>query len=138
MNTRSLFVLAAALCASAVVAAPTPKDMVAIGYPASKVTVPVWDALLARTASFDIVAGTSRENVQMRLGGPKQMLSPDVWLYDNCQPDLGKAREQSCDLLIITFDGKSVTEMKFVNRPLATLIAADLKRGPANGYALSK
>src|SRR5512146_3060691 len=96
MNKRTtpILILVASLVSAtaATFASEAPKGAPAVGFWASKVTVTSWNDLLDRSESNAIVAGTDRNSVLAELGRPAQELSPDVWIYGNCQPDQAAAQ----------------------------------------------
>lgn len=129
MNTRtiSVLVLAATLSALAFTSlSAAPQTGSAIGYWASKITVNSWDIMRETSRSETISPGTTRATVLALLGKPLQELSPDVYRYDNCQPDQYLASAQGCNTLIITFAEGRVADIKFVNDHGTAVIAANL------------
>jgi len=142
MNTRSsvLVAIASTLLASALTAAqPTAP---AVGYPASQITVGVRDLFTSSIQTHTITAGTARKTVVSLLGKPRQALTPDVFVYDNCEPDQSVARVRGCRTLVVTFSQDKVADLKFVNSAAATIIASNLREpqidGHDNGPAASK
>ncbi len=138
MNARmsSILILAAALGAPALIpVSAEPSASSAVGYWASKVTATRWNDLLARRDADEIVAGASQYAVVAALGQPVLELSPDVWVFDSCRPDLPEAQARGCNLLVITFAQGKVSEMRFVNHPAAEVIANNLKSERPERYA---
>lgn len=130
-TVRSLIIAATfvALASPSLPAAPNVAP--AHGFWASKVTVTTWNTLLKTRETHGIAAGTSRSEVVRLLGQPREMLTPDVYLYDNCRPEQSVARE--CADLIIAFSQDRVVSMRFVNHTGTAVIATNLRNriGPA-------
>ena len=131
----TMLVLAGALSAFAPVSASAKTKDAAIGYWASQITVNSWNVLLERSESNSVFEGASRRAVLATMGAPAHRLSPDVWVYDDYQPDLTEARERGCDILVITFAQEKVATMKFVNPPAAEVIAAAARTARSDRYA---
>jgi hypothetical protein len=124
----SAALLSAALGAPAFSSAPVAQQTIpAVGYLASRINVNSWDPMFQTTKTQSITAGTTRAAVLSLLGSPRQQLAPDVYLYNNCQPNWFVARGQGCVTLLITFAKDRVADMKFVNASAATIIAANLR-----------
>jgi hypothetical protein len=142
MKSRLLSVafLSAALGAPAFSSIPTAQPVIpAIGYWASRIDVNSWDRLLHSTQTRSITAGTERAAVLSLLGSPRQQLTPDVYLYDNCQPEPFVAREHGCFSLVVTFAKDRVANMRFVNTSAATIIAKNLgEETQAKGGSVAK
>ena len=137
-SIATILVLAGALSASAPVpASAAPKDA-AIGYWASQIRVTSWNVLRERSESNSIFEGSSRRAVLATMGEPAQRLAPDVWVYDDYRPDLTEARQQGCNILVVTFVGEKLATMKFVNHPAVDVIAAAVKAGRSERYASSQ
>jgi outer membrane protein assembly factor BamE (lipoprotein component of BamABCDE complex) len=131
MNTRipSLLVLAAALSTSALSAAS--KDTPAIAYSVSAVT--------SASSGFEKVSpGATQGTVVRVLGAPALEMSPDVWVYHNYHANLALANEQGCDTVVITFAQGKVADLKLVNHPAATYLAANVKIKSVRMIASSK
>lgn len=130
MKNRLLTValLSAALGAPAFASTPTTQPTIpAVGYWASRIDVNSWDKMLHSTKTRSIITGTSRAAVLSLLGNPLQQLTPDVYVYDNCQPEPFAARARGCVTLVVTFAQDRVANMRFVNPSAATVIAANLR-----------
>lgn len=65
-------------------------------------------------------------------------LSPDVWVYPGYHADLDLPNGQRCDTIVITFAQGKVVDLKFVNQPTVSLLAANSKSKPTEGYASIK
>jgi len=141
MNTRttSVLICLAVLLGSTALsfASDAPKDASAIGYWASRINVTTWNDLMDRSEDQAIVPGTGRSSVASILGQPAQELSPDVWVFDNCQPDDQEAHAKGCDILLVTFEHDRVANLKFVNQVAAEVIAAHLKGAHPERYAMA-
>lgn len=124
MNTRlvALSVLSTALGMSAVPALSA-APQTALGYWASEITVNP-RVIYARSKARIITAGTARATVLSLLGQPKQVLAPNVFVYDNCRID--QRLPGRCDNLIVTFKQEQVVSLRFVNDRATMVIAADL------------
>jgi hypothetical protein len=137
IRTISALVIAATLTMS--VFSPlsaAPKEASGVGYWASTITVKSWDPLSETWQRQSISAGAPRALVQSLLGKPRQELTPDVYLYDNCRADQTLASGQGCNTLIVTFAQDQVAAMKVVNAPGAQTIAANLRAHHLNSYAM--
>lgn len=130
-TVRSLIIAATVVALTSPSLPAASKTAPAHGYWASKVTVNIWNTLLETREAHTIAAGTSRSEVVRLLGQPREMLAPDVYLYDNCRPDQSVARE--CADLIVAFSQDRVASMRFVNRAGTAVIATNLRNrtGPA-------
>jgi len=138
MKTRNkLYLIAAVLSAafSAMYAAEQQPN--SAGYHVSKVSVRHWDPLFSTTKTEAITQGTKRATVAALLGRPSQTLSPDVLLYDNCQPDQAEARDQGCTSLLVVLDQDRVTDLRFVSPSTIASIAASLQ-GHELGNSVNK
>ena len=121
-------VLAAALSASAFSSPSSAQQTTsAAGYWANRITVRSWNSLLETSQSRSITAGTTRGTVLSLLGSPARQLSPDLFVYDNCQPDQREAHNQGCTTLVVTFAADHVASLQFVNNSATTLLATSLR-----------
>ena len=124
MNARliALFVFSATLGMSALPALSA-APQTALGYWASEITVNP-RIVYARSKTKIITAGTTQATVLSLLGQPKQVLAPNVFVYDNCRID--QWLPGRCDTLIVTFKQDQVASLRFVNDRATMVIAANL------------
>jgi len=134
MKTRSisLLILAAALSASALVpVSAASRNDLPIGYSVSRIN-------LASCGNELIARGDTQTRVLRLMGSRFREVSPDVWLYHGYQADLDLANEQGCDTMVITFAQGKVADLKLVNMPAVSIVAANSKAKPAEHYASLK
>jgi hypothetical protein len=137
IRTISALVFAATLTTSAFSPlSAAPKEASGVGYWASTITVKSWDPLSEAWQHQSISAGAPRALVRSLLGKPRQELTTDVYLYDNCRADQALASGQGCNILIVTFVRDQVADLRFVNAPGAEVIAANLRTHRMNSYAM--
>lgn len=107
-----------ALCAVALTASETaPKPR---GYPASRIYVTQWNALLHTTGTATIKEGTPQAKVVALLGKPVDWLEVGTALYQNCKPDFVGAED--CSSLLVTYTDGKVSDMAFINAPALQLV----------------
>ena len=128
MKTHIALIILLASALSASVLSASPRNESPIAYSTVNVYV----------GGDQIKRGVPRERVRALLGNPSQELSHDVWLYHSFKTDLRQANEQGCRSMIITFANHEVVDLKIVNAPAATIIAANLKLHPSIQYIASK
>jgi len=134
MNTRiaSVLIFAAALSSSALtpLSAASKNDR-PTGYPVSRINFP--------SSGFEHIApGATQGAVFWLMGSPTQTVSPEVWIYSGYQANLDLANEQNCNTLVITFAKGKVVDMKLVNKPAVSIIAANPSSKQPERYASTK
>jgi outer membrane protein assembly factor BamE (lipoprotein component of BamABCDE complex) len=80
-----------------------------------------------RNSSNSVARGSSRSEVQTALGQPATKLSDDVWVYSNFSAPYPPDAADDCNLLMITFTGGQVTDIKLVNDRARKIYAARIR-----------
>lgn len=115
--------LLASLCMFTVALAATAAPATAPAVPAA---FPVKE-IFARNGEL-IQTGVSERAVRQSLGAPHRQLNPEVCLYYGFKADLELANERDCRILMVTYAGGKVVDLKLVNLRAAKVIAANPTR----------
>lgn len=130
MNTRTAFLLAAALTAGSagrVIAETIPTIAYNVGQP--KPSNPPMD-LTQR--------GVSRAFVIERIGPPATQLSENIWVYWNYTATDESARRRGWNTLIVTFAGDQVSDLKLMKGDEIRNLLVRLQRNAAERYTANQ
>lgn len=86
-----------------------------------------------------IERGTTRADVSCAMRRKaRQELSPNVWLFSGYRANLDLPNAQACQTVVVTFANDKVVNLQLVNKPAATVIAANLNRSSSMKNMASK
>ena len=77
----------------------------------------------------NIEQGVSPSSIRFAAGRPYRELTNDLWVYTQFQPNSEMARADGCDLLLIAFENRRVSEIYLMNDEAKSIIRDRIKQG---------